>query len=108
MGTTIFFVLDRPSVGGDTLYLSTTVAYEHLSEPFRNMIDGLYAVHSGVSQHSVSDKKERYIREAIETVHPVVRTHPVQIFGDGANSTIGPEDEISLREQTLYKKDHWT
>jgi len=78
MGTTTFFVLDRPGqAGGDTLYLSTTAAYEHLSEDFRKRLHGLYAVHSGISQASVSEKRERYIREPIETIHPVVRTHPV-------------------------------
>jgi sulfonate dioxygenase len=78
MGTTIFYVLDRPGQsGGDTLYLSTTAAYEHLSEEFRKRLDGLYALHSGLSQAAVADKRDRYIREPIETVHPVIRTHPV-------------------------------
>ncbi|KAK1486535.1 hypothetical protein CABS01_13163 [Colletotrichum abscissum] len=37
----------------------------------------LKAVHSGFSQASVNDHRDRYIREPIETIHPVVRTHPV-------------------------------
>lgn len=77
MGTTIFFVLDGLPSGGDTLYLSTTAAYEHLSEDFRRRIAGLNATHSGFSQAAVHEHRERYIREPIETVHPVVRTHPV-------------------------------
>ncbi|KAL4738275.1 hypothetical protein BDV11DRAFT_206118 [Aspergillus similis] len=77
MGTTIFYPLEVPLSGGDTLYLSTTAAYEHLSEDFRSRIEGLAAKHSGFSQAAVHDHRERYIREPIETVHPVVRTHPV-------------------------------
>ncbi|KAL2839122.1 hypothetical protein BJY01DRAFT_257840 [Aspergillus pseudoustus] len=77
MGTTIFYPLEVPPSGGDTLYLSTTAAYEHLSEDFRNRLAGLYATHSGFSQAAVHDHRERYIRDPIETVHPVVRTHPV-------------------------------
>ena len=77
MGTTIFFVLEGPPSGGDTLYLSTTAAYEHLSEDFRRRIAGLNATHSGFSQAAVHQHRERYIREPIETIHPVVRTHPV-------------------------------
>ncbi|KAL3454265.1 hypothetical protein BJX65DRAFT_317935 [Aspergillus insuetus] len=77
MGTTIFYPLEVPPSGGDTLYLSTTAAYEHLSEDFRHRLAGLQATHSGFSQAAVHDHRERYIRDPIETVHPVVRTHPV-------------------------------
>lgn len=77
MGTTIFFPLETPKSGGDTLYLSTTAAYNNLSEGYRERLHGLYATHSGFDQARVADNKERYIREPIETVHPVVRTHPV-------------------------------
>lgn len=77
MGTTIFFPLETPKSGGDTLYLSTTAAYSHLSEGYRQRLQGLYAAHSGFDQAKVADHKERYIRDPIETVHPIVRTHPV-------------------------------
>jgi sulfonate dioxygenase len=77
MGTTTFLVLTGPPSGGDTLYLSTTAAYYALSEIYRTRLHGLEAVHSGFSQAAVHDHRDRYIREPIETVHPVVRTHPV-------------------------------
>ncbi|OJJ61556.1 hypothetical protein ASPSYDRAFT_43469 [Aspergillus sydowii CBS 593.65] len=77
MGTTIFYPLEVPASGGDTLYLSTTAAYEHLSEDFRRRLAGLQATHSGFSQASVHDHRDRYIRDPIETVHPIIRTHPV-------------------------------
>ncbi|CAK7222505.1 hypothetical protein SCUCBS95973_004864 [Sporothrix curviconia] len=77
MGTTTFLALDTPPSGGDTLYLSTTAAYNALSPGFREFLHDKYATHSGFSQASVHEHRERYIREPIETVHPVVRTHPV-------------------------------
>ncbi|OAP54782.1 taurine dioxygenase [Fonsecaea erecta] len=77
MGTTIFLPLDVPESGGDTLYLSTTAAYNALSPAFREFLHGKYATHSGFSQAAVHEHRERYIREPIETLHPVVRTHPV-------------------------------
>ncbi|KAF2813636.1 TauD-domain-containing protein [Mytilinidion resinicola] len=77
MGTTIFFSLETPVSGGDTLYLSTTAAYNALSETYRTRLHGLEATHSGFQQAQVAENKERYIRKPIETVHPVVRTHPV-------------------------------
>ncbi|KAK1476296.1 hypothetical protein CTAM01_15539 [Colletotrichum tamarilloi] len=77
MGTTTFLPLSTPASGGDTLYLSTTAAYYALSETYRTLLHSLKAVHSGFSQASVNDHRDRYIREPIETIHPVVRTHPV-------------------------------
>ncbi|KAI8183881.1 Alpha-ketoglutarate-dependent sulfonate dioxygenase [Colletotrichum sp. SAR 10_75] len=77
MGTTTFLPLSTPRSGGDTLYLSTTAAYYALSDTYRTLLHGLKAVHSGFSQASVHDHRDRYIREPIETVHPIVRTHPV-------------------------------
>jgi len=78
MGTTIFLPLDVPESGGDTLYLSTTAAYNALSPSFREFLHGKYASHSGFSQAAVHEHRERYIREPIETLHPIVRTHPVR------------------------------
>jgi alpha-ketoglutarate-dependent taurine dioxygenase len=69
MGTTIFYPLEVPTSGGDTLYLSTTAAYEHLSEDFRSRIEGLSATHPGFSQAAVHDHRGRYICQPIETVH---------------------------------------
>lgn len=77
MGLTIFLPLDVPKSGGDTLYLSTTAAYNALSPAFRKSLHGRYATHSGFSQAAVVDHRDRYIRDPIESVHPVVRTHPV-------------------------------
>lgn len=82
MGTTIFLPLDTPDSGGDTLYLSTVAAYNALSPGFREFLHGKSATHSGFSQAAVHENRERYIREPIETVHPVVRTHPVRSFWD--------------------------
>lgn len=77
MVTTIFLPLDVPESGGDTLYLSTTAAYNALSPDFRKFLHGKSATHSGFSQAALHDHRDRYIREPFETGHPIVRTHPV-------------------------------
>ncbi|OAA57987.1 Taurine catabolism dioxygenase TauD/TfdA [Niveomyces insectorum RCEF 264] len=77
MGTTTFLALDVPDAGGDTLYLSTTAAYNALSPAFRAFLHGKSATHSGFSQAAVHEHRERYVRAPIETAHPIVRTHPV-------------------------------
>ena len=75
-----------PRTGGDTLWSSNSAAYEALSSPLRQMLDGLTATHS-VAKSFPAERwgddpafKERYERAVAKhppVTHPVVRTHPV-------------------------------
>lgn len=67
-GTTWFWILDQPSVGGDTLFLSQVEAYNRLSPEFRKRLEGLRAVHSAVEQADYSKKIGGLVRrEPVET-----------------------------------------
>jgi sulfonate dioxygenase len=67
-----------PAVGGDTLWASGYTAYDRLSPAFKKFIEGLEAVHSGLDQSNAAIRAGHTVRRnPIETVHPVVRTHPV-------------------------------
>jgi taurine dioxygenase len=72
-----------PSLGGDTCWANTYLAYEGLSAPMRDMLDGLSAVHDitkmllkaieiGKSDANVAEMQERWP----PFHHPVVRTNP--------------------------------
>jgi len=63
----ILNMLKCPEIGGDTLWTNLYKAYEELSEPLRDLCDGLSALHDA-SPHGKPDTM---------TVHPVVRVHPV-------------------------------
>ncbi|KAH8111186.1 alpha-ketoglutarate catabolism dioxygenase [Phellopilus nigrolimitatus] len=77
-GTTLFWILDQPEVGGDTLFLSQVEAYKRLSPEFQKRLEGLRAVHSAVYQAEYSRKEGGPVRrEPVESEHPVVRQHPV-------------------------------
>lgn len=77
-GTTFLYVLDGPAAGGDTVFGNQVLAYRRLSKEFRKRLHGLKAVHSGVEQAENSLRKGSLVRrEAVENVHPIVRTHPV-------------------------------
>ncbi|KAF6759821.1 alpha-ketoglutarate catabolism dioxygenase [Ephemerocybe angulata] len=77
-GTTFFFILDQPEVGGDTLFTSQVEAYNRLSDEFKKRLIGLRAVHSAVPQAEYSRSSGGPVRrEPVETEHPVVRVHPV-------------------------------
>ncbi|HET7197671.1 MAG TPA: TauD/TfdA family dioxygenase [Burkholderiales bacterium] len=84
---TLLYAVETPAHGGDTLFTSTTAAYEALSEGMRRMLEGMTGVNSAGLKHSggrhqihktINSMKlhgtegaERYAAE-----HPVVRTHP--------------------------------
>lgn len=76
-GTTIMYILDTPSTGGDTLFSDQVEAYKRLSPGFQERLHGLKAVHSGVEQVESSRAMGGIVRrEPITSEHPLVRTHP--------------------------------
>ena len=76
-GTTIMYMLEGPEAGGDTIFSDQVAAYNRLSATFRQRLHGLSALHSGLQQSEFARKKGNIVRrEPVETVHPIVRTHP--------------------------------
>ncbi|TRX74623.1 taurine dioxygenase [Pseudomonas mangiferae] len=75
-----------PDHGGDTLWASSSAAYEALSAPLRAMLDGLTAIHDltrsfprerfGNTPEALA-RYEQAQRDHPPRAHPVVRTHPV-------------------------------
>jgi taurine dioxygenase len=68
-----------PEVGGDTLFANMSAAYDALSVPMRQMLDGLTARHE--SEHVYRGRyADRGVDDAGRTYphadHPVIRTHP--------------------------------
>jgi len=76
-GTTFLYIFDTPEVGGDTLFVSQVEAYNRLSEPLKERLHGLKAVHSGFEQAQFSRDRGGVVRrEPVKNEHPIVRTHP--------------------------------
>jgi len=75
-----------PEAGGDTVWANTAAAYEQLPDDLKQLVNGLWAVHSNdydyaAQRNQVSEEAQRYHREVFrstvyETEHPVVRVHP--------------------------------
>ena len=68
-----------PPYGGDTLWTNLAVAYDGLSEPMRNFVDGLRGIHrfrppAGATKNADYDESVR--RREMESEHPLVRVHP--------------------------------
>ncbi|KAG8212963.1 hypothetical protein J3R82DRAFT_11329 [Butyriboletus roseoflavus] len=76
--TTSLKVITGPEYGGDTLWSSGYALYSSLSPGMQAYLEGLTALHSAVAQADGSRAAGLHVRrEAIETIHPVVRVHPV-------------------------------
>ncbi|AEO67138.1 20b01cf8-0be0-46d7-aa5c-e1d31f843115 [Thermothielavioides terrestris] len=77
-GTTFLYIFDKPTTGGDTLFVDAAEAYRRLSAPFRQRLHGLRATHSAVEQAANSLARGGIVRrEPVINEHPIVRTHPV-------------------------------
>ena len=78
-GATILRLYTTPEVGNDTLWSSGYNVYSQLSRPYQIYLESLSAIHTGHNQaasRSASGVKIP-LRAPIDTVHPVVRVHPV-------------------------------
>jgi alpha-ketoglutarate-dependent taurine dioxygenase len=72
-----------PDAGGDTLWADTQAAYEGLSGPIRQLVDGLHAFHDGTSTFGrllqavgQGEWDGETFTEFTQVEHPVVRIHP--------------------------------
>jgi len=63
----ILNMVECPDVGGDTMWASTSEAYDALSPPLKDLCDGLSALHDA-TPHGQPE---------VNAIHPVVRIHPV-------------------------------
>lgn len=78
-GTSVY-CMEKPSVGGDTMFANMYMAYETLSPKMRAFLDDLEAVHD-VSLVEGLDKRgpavaNEFRRLNPPVVHPAVRVHP--------------------------------
>ena len=70
----------KPEVGGDTCWASMYQAYDELSKPFQDLVDGLSALHSIAPLAAKSQLVQKTLGEKINTwptaIHPLVEVHP--------------------------------
>ena len=82
--------------------------YSSFSPYFQKYLESLYAVHSAVAQADGSRAAGHTVRrEAVESIHPVVRVHPVTgwksvYVNPGASIHLRSED-ASLTPSYLYQ-----
>jgi taurine dioxygenase len=82
----ILRAVEVPAFGGDTMFANTAAAYASLPEDLRNLVDGLWAVHTNDYDYAaafgdqdpevVAEMTKAFRSTRFETHHPVVRVHP--------------------------------
>ncbi|MFI5911900.1 TauD/TfdA dioxygenase family protein [Dactylosporangium sp. NPDC051541] len=108
-----------PPYGGETLIANAAAAYRDLPEPLRTFAETLHAVHTNDYDYAVPpesldsqarERRAQFTSIAYETVHPVVRVHPLTgergLFIGGFASRIvglsGTESRDILRTLQAY------
>ncbi|KAJ5642968.1 Alpha-ketoglutarate-dependent sulfonate dioxygenase [Penicillium longicatenatum] len=77
-GYVMLGLLQGPEVGGDTVFAATDMAYKRLSPTLRGFLDTLNTVHSSAKMINHTRLTGGLVRkDAVDTVHPLVRIHPV-------------------------------
>ncbi len=75
-----------PPYGGETLIANAATAYRDLPQPLRDFADTLWAVHTNDYDYAVPpeslnqaerNRRAEFVSIKYETVHPVVRVHPL-------------------------------
>lgn len=70
-------VTKTPPAGGDTAFANMYLAYEFLSDPIKNLLDGLTAIHDGSLAWAAGYGAQPNPGKTYpQTEHPVVATHP--------------------------------
>jgi taurine dioxygenase len=81
----VLYAEEIPAIGGDTLWANMYLAYETLSEPIRQLVSQLSAVHSFAKNFTperfkalgIEDRRDQMYAEHPPVSHPVARTNPV-------------------------------
>ena len=78
MGSILYIKEVPASGGGDTMFANMYAAYEGLSEPMKQLLDGCTAIHDSAKAHAYRMRAtDRGDMQFPSAEHPVVRTHPV-------------------------------
>ena len=73
---TFLYAMEIPSVGGNTLFASTTAAYETLAPEMQARLAGLKAMNVYDYGGAPTERSAALSENAPRFAHPVVRTHP--------------------------------
>ena len=78
LGSILYMHTVPPDGGGDTMFANMYRAYDSLSEPIKQMLTGMTAIHDSGKAHSYRAKAtDRADKAFPRAEHPVIRTHPV-------------------------------
>ncbi len=108
--------LEVPPVGGDTMFANMYLAYEHLSDGMRQIVDTMYGIHDshepanhsqnykGMSLHGKEGMTRKYSRHRLFRTHPVTGRRSLFISPDYCMDIEGMTPEESRLILDLLEK----
>ncbi|MGE0613488.1 MAG: TauD/TfdA dioxygenase family protein [Hyphomicrobiales bacterium] len=73
----MLYCVEKPPIGGDTMFCNMVRAYEQLSPGMREIVDGLHAVFDFALVGRQNSEKTQELRKLNPPIaHPAVRVHP--------------------------------
>ncbi len=103
--------VEKPEVGGDTLFTNLGLAYENLSPKLKEIIDGMEAVHDFSLVAGLDVRDPAYVaemkRQNPPVIHKCVIVHPVTrrkflFIGDRVRNFVGMSEEESKPFLQMY------
>lgn len=76
LGSMLYITQTPECGGGDTLFADMYLAYDLLSEPMKNFLNGLEAIHDGAKPYIGAYKSTPPEGGYPRSTHPVITTHP--------------------------------
>ncbi len=69
--------IERPDVGGDTLFSNMYLAYDTLSDGMKKLLEGLHGIHARGRQYdTMSTERVAFLKGLRPVAQPAVRVHP--------------------------------
>ncbi|KAG9235873.1 putative alpha-ketoglutarate-dependent sulfonate dioxygenase [Amylocarpus encephaloides] len=99
-GYVMLGILACPDVGGDTVIADMSEAYNRLSPAFQGMINQMQAVHTSEKLIAHAKASKGIVRSnAVESIHPLVRVHPVTRERALFTNMEWPKEYLGLKEE---------
>lgn len=105
--------LEKPPVGGDTMFANLYLAYETLGQRIKDLLEGLEAVHDVTLIRGLEQREPEVIAEMKQrnppVIHPVIRVHPETgrksyMVGERIRGFVGMSDEESQALKDLLNR----
>jgi len=95
----LLYGVDMPMAGGDTIFVNTEAAYAALSEPMKQLLDNLTAVHDLAARFGLNSwgNPDHKMRQKIEASYPPVEQPVIRVHPESGRKSIYVNEMVTTR-----------